>query len=59
MRNESESEWNENVPMARLEETCGIGFENIDGLGLEHDDPRPPPSKYSRRQEQGIHIRQS
>lgn len=46
-------------PMTKLEDVCGTEFENITGFGLEHADPTPPPSKYGRHREQGIHIRQN
>ncbi|KAF4039933.1 Ubiquitin-specific protease C-terminal [Phytophthora infestans] len=47
-------------PMSRLTELCGADFENLGNLGLEHADPTPPPRHHSnRRQETGIHIRQS
>ncbi|RLN95700.1 hypothetical protein BBJ28_00017199, partial [Nothophytophthora sp. Chile5] len=47
-------------PMARLQELCGADFEGVANLGLEHADPTPPPRHHSsRRQEQGIRIRQS
>lgn len=49
-----------NFPMARLEEWCGARFHDIGGFGLEHADPKPATLKVvSRRQEQGIRIRQS
>ena len=46
------------LPLSRLKNLCGAQFENFQGFGLEHADPRPPTPKYGqRRQEQGIKIR--
>lgn len=50
----------DNLPMARLEEWCGAHFADIGSFGLEHADPKPAtPKLATRRQEQGIRIRQN
>ncbi|KAL0590185.1 hypothetical protein ABG067_001830 [Albugo candida] len=46
------------LPMSKLEEVCN-GQLNRLSFGLEHPDPHLLTSKYKRRTEQGIQIRQS